>query len=94
MKKNAIAGHSFASWDVFEAHLAEWEREVANVRIHGTTAEGADRANWLASSATTVQSRSTRTATRSVAADRPARGGDGCGRRGAYPPGHARGCSP
>ncbi|MGY3619383.1 hypothetical protein ACVJGD_005579 [Bradyrhizobium sp. USDA 10063] len=39
VKKNAIAGHSFASWDAFEAHLAEWEREVANVRIHGTTGE-------------------------------------------------------
>jgi len=37
-KKNAMAGHSFASWEAFEAHLAEWEREVANVRIHGTTA--------------------------------------------------------
>ena len=39
MKKNAIAGHCFASWEVFEAHLARWEREVANVRIHGTTGE-------------------------------------------------------
>ncbi|BAC47205.1 bll1940 [Bradyrhizobium diazoefficiens USDA 110] len=39
VKKNAIAGHSFASWEAFEAHLVEWEREVANVRIHGTTGE-------------------------------------------------------
>ena len=39
MKKNAIAGHCFASWEAFEAHLARWEREVANVRIHGTTGE-------------------------------------------------------
>ena len=39
MKKNAIAGHSFASWEAFEAHLAKWEREVANVRVHGTTGE-------------------------------------------------------
>ncbi|MGF1641234.1 MAG: IS21 family transposase [Rhodospirillales bacterium] len=39
VKKNAIAGHSFASWDAFEAHLARWERDVANVRIHGTTGE-------------------------------------------------------
>jgi hypothetical protein len=39
VKKNAIAGHSFASWEAFEAHLAAWEREVANVRIHGTTGE-------------------------------------------------------
>ncbi len=37
--KNAIAGHSFPSWEAFGAHLAEWEREVANVRIHGTTGE-------------------------------------------------------
>jgi len=35
----AIAGHSFTSWEAFEAHLAKWEREVANVRIHGTTGE-------------------------------------------------------
>lgn len=39
VKKNAIAGHSFASWEAFEAHLSGWEREVANVRIHGTTGE-------------------------------------------------------
>ena len=39
MKKNAIAGHFFASWEAFEAHLARWEREVANERVHGTTGE-------------------------------------------------------
>jgi len=39
VKNNAIAGHSFASWEAFEAHLAKWEREVANVRVHGTTGE-------------------------------------------------------
>src|SRR5262249_52233635 len=39
VKKNAIAGHCFASFEAFEAHLARWEREVANVRIHGTTGE-------------------------------------------------------
>lgn len=39
VKKNAIAGHSFESWEAFEAHLAKWEREVANVRVHGTTDE-------------------------------------------------------
>ncbi|RVD63563.1 transposase, partial [Mesorhizobium sp. M4A.F.Ca.ET.029.04.2.1] len=33
VKKNAIAGHSFTSWEAFEAHLARWEREVANARI-------------------------------------------------------------
>lgn len=39
VKKNAIAGHVFASWAAFEAHLARWERDVANARIHGTTGE-------------------------------------------------------
>jgi hypothetical protein len=39
VKKNAIAGHAFASWEAFEAQLAKWEREVANVRGHGTTGE-------------------------------------------------------
>ena len=39
VKKNAIAGHSFATWEAFEAHLARRERDIANVRIHGTTGE-------------------------------------------------------
>lgn len=39
VKKNAIAGHAFGSWEAFEAHLAKWERDVANVRVHGTTGE-------------------------------------------------------
>jgi hypothetical protein len=39
VKKNAIAGHSFESWEAFEAHLARWEREGANVCVHGTTGE-------------------------------------------------------
>jgi transposase len=39
VKKNAIAGRSFESWEAFEAHLAKWERDVANVRDHGTTEE-------------------------------------------------------
>ena len=34
-----MAGHSFESWEAFEAHLAKWEREVANLRVHGTTGE-------------------------------------------------------
>ena len=38
MKKNAIAC-SFASWEAFEAHLAGWKRDMANVRVHGTTGE-------------------------------------------------------
>jgi transposase len=39
VKRNAIAGHGFESWEAFEAHLAKWEREVANARVHGTTGE-------------------------------------------------------
>jgi len=39
VKKNAIAGRAFESWEAFEAHLAKWEREIANVRAHGTTGE-------------------------------------------------------
>ena len=39
VKKNAIAGHAFVSWEAFEAHLAKWAREIANRRIHGTTGD-------------------------------------------------------
>jgi len=39
VKRNAVAGHCFANWEAFEAHLARWERDVANMRIHGTTGE-------------------------------------------------------
>ncbi len=39
LREEAIAGHSFPSWEAFEAHLDRWEREVANVCIHGTTGE-------------------------------------------------------
>jgi len=39
VKRNAIAGHSFAGWAALEAHLAWWMREVADVRVHGTTGE-------------------------------------------------------
>ena len=66
VKRNAIAGRRFASWEAFEAgvpmrsrsptpsrqvgsgtpaawggeaHLAAWERDVANARVHGTTGE-------------------------------------------------------
>jgi hypothetical protein len=39
VKRNAIAGRSFGSWSAFEAHLEQWTREVADVRIHGTTGE-------------------------------------------------------
>ena len=39
VKRNAIAGHCFASTEHLQAHLARWMREVADVRVHGTTAE-------------------------------------------------------
>jgi len=39
VKKNAVAGRCFASWEVFEAHLEAWMRDIAEVRIHGTTGE-------------------------------------------------------
>lgn len=39
VKRNAIAGHSFGSWAALEAHLIWWMREIADVRIHGTTGE-------------------------------------------------------
>ena len=37
VKKNAVAGRCFATWEAFEAHLDAWTREVAEIRIHGTT---------------------------------------------------------
>jgi transposase len=39
VKKNAVAGRTFTTWPAFEAHLDRWTREIADVRIHGTTAE-------------------------------------------------------
>jgi transposase len=39
VKNNAVAGRSFPSWEAFEAHLDAWTREVAEMRIHGTTGE-------------------------------------------------------
>lgn len=39
VKRNAIAGHRFASLEELQAHLVHWMREVADVRVHGTTAE-------------------------------------------------------
>ena len=38
-KANAIAGREFGSWAALEAHLVQWCREVADLRIHGTTGE-------------------------------------------------------
>ena len=39
VKGNAIAGHGFASWAALESHLAWWQREIADLRRHGTTEE-------------------------------------------------------
>jgi transposase len=39
VKRNAIAGHRFDSWAALEAQLAWWQREIADVRVHGTTGE-------------------------------------------------------
>lgn len=37
VKHNAIAGRRFISWPAFEAHLEQWNREIADPREHGTT---------------------------------------------------------
>lgn len=37
VKSNALKGRRFASLDEQNRHLAEWERTVADTRIHGTT---------------------------------------------------------
>jgi transposase len=39
VKKNALAGRHFAIWEALEAHLVAWMRDIADVRIHGTTGE-------------------------------------------------------
>jgi len=39
VKRNAIAGREFAPWADLEAHLERWMREIADVRVHGTTEE-------------------------------------------------------
>ena len=39
VKRYAIAGRRFESVAALEAHLAQWTRDVADVRIHGATAE-------------------------------------------------------
>ncbi len=39
VKRNAIAGHEFESWEALEAHLLWWMREIADLRVHGTTGE-------------------------------------------------------
>jgi transposase len=39
VKRNAIAGREFASWEALDGWLAEWSRDVADARVHGTTGE-------------------------------------------------------
>lgn len=39
VKRNAIAGHRFDSFEDLHGHLVQWMRNVADVRIHGTTGE-------------------------------------------------------
>jgi len=39
VKRNALAGHEFVSWAAMEGHLDWWMREVADLRVHGTTGE-------------------------------------------------------
>lgn len=43
VKANAIAGRSFESFAALEAHLEAWTRDVADVRVHGTTGEAPQR---------------------------------------------------
>lgn len=39
VKRNALAGRRFASWDALNAWLEEWASTVADQRVHGTTYE-------------------------------------------------------
>lgn len=39
VKRNAIAGRTFPHWAGLEAHLSAWMREIADVRVHGSTGE-------------------------------------------------------
>ncbi|MBK9997118.1 MAG: transposase [Nitrospira sp.] len=39
VKRNALAGRRFASWDALNAWLQEWTVTVADQRVHGTTHE-------------------------------------------------------
>jgi len=39
VKKNAIAGRRFATFEELEAHLVQWTRDVADTHVHGTTGE-------------------------------------------------------
>ena len=39
VKKNAVAGRHFESWSALEADRDGWIRDIADIRIHGTTGE-------------------------------------------------------
>jgi hypothetical protein len=39
VKGNAIAGRTFENWSALERHLHTWSLEIADQRVHGTTAE-------------------------------------------------------
>lgn len=39
LKGNAIAGRAFESFAALEAHLMQWTRQIADLRVHGTTGE-------------------------------------------------------
>ena len=39
IKRNAIAGYEFENWERLQVHLDWWMREVADVRVHGTTGD-------------------------------------------------------
>ena len=39
VKRSGIAGHRFDTWGQMESHLEWWNREIAELRIHGTTGE-------------------------------------------------------
>lgn len=39
VKRNALAGRRFGSWDALNAWLEEWTVTIADVRMHGTTHE-------------------------------------------------------
>ena len=39
VKRSGIAGHRFDAWGQMESHLEWWNREIADLRIHGTTGE-------------------------------------------------------
>src|SRR5688500_15956653 len=39
VKRNALAGRRFPSWEALNAWLDEWTRTIADQRVHGTTHE-------------------------------------------------------